>query len=137
MHLNLAGANNDRLNIRSQVSVRHIDILRSFGVLHRDQLSSMRPLLIQKPPSISVVFFLPYAFHQSIAHRFGPKNAFFTVRLQSLLRIFQFQSASSCSSDRNHHYTILLSSELPEPLVGFVRSQPQRHLGSQRNISMY
>lgn len=137
MHLNLVGANNDRLNIRSQLSVRRIDILRYFGVLHRDQLSSMRPLLIQKPPGISVVFFLSYAFHPSIAHRFGPKNAFFTVRLQSLLRIFQFQSVNSCSSDRNHHYAILRSSEFPEPLLGSVRSQPQRHLGIQRNISMY
>ena len=50
MHFNLVGANNDRLNIRSRVSVRHIDILQSFGVLHRDQLSSMWQLLIQKVP---------------------------------------------------------------------------------------
>jgi hypothetical protein len=56
-------------------------------MLHRDQLSSMWQLLIKRSPSASLLLLLTYPFHLSIARHFGPKNAFFTVRLQSRLRV--------------------------------------------------
>lgn len=88
LHPNLVGTYNDSWNICSQLQVRLIHILRCFGVLHRDQLSSMQSLLNQRAPGVSVLFLLTYAFHRSITHRLRSKDAFFAVRLQFLPRIF-------------------------------------------------
>lgn len=116
----------------SQLQVHIMRILESFGAMQRDHFLSLRSLLSQRAPGVSLLSVGRYAFHRSIKHRMCSME----VGIRFLPMVVYFLSVGSkylfCRPR-----IILLSGDFPGSLEDPVRPQPPRNQRSQTHISTY